>query len=99
MEIVEEFKYLGVIFHFTGSYIFALNYRISQAKRAFAIWWRKCLSWHFQPYMKLLLFKIYVVPVLEYGQKYFSLYSLPSGLADDQSQLHYGIVVRNLRYA
>ena len=64
---MEEIKYLGVIFHFTGSYIFALNYRISQAKRAFAIWWRKCISWHFQPYMKLLLFKIYVVPVLEYG--------------------------------
>ena len=67
VEVVDEFKYLGVIFHFTGSYLHALNYRLAQAKRSFAIWWRKCHAWKFSPDIALLLFKIYVVPALEYG--------------------------------
>ena len=62
VEVVDEFKYLGVIFHFTGSYIYAMRYRLQQARRAFAIWWRKCVAWKFQAPMALLLFKICVIP-------------------------------------
>jgi hypothetical protein len=67
LEIVEEFKYLGVMFHATQRCSAARQYRLQQGKRLVAAWLRTCDFWLFRPDMVINQFKTCVLPAMEYG--------------------------------
>jgi hypothetical protein len=67
IKVVESFKYLGLLFHESGRKVYMIKHRLLQSKRAFAIWKRRCSVWLLNGYMAERLFKVCVLPVLEYG--------------------------------
>ena len=66
LEVVDEFKYLGVMFHSSNIHA-ALEHRIIQGKRLVAAWMRRCQVWCFKPDVAVSQFKTCVMPALEYG--------------------------------
>jgi hypothetical protein len=70
IERVTSFKYLGVyVCEGFGlrKYRECVKYRLEQAKRALAIWRRRCHLWFLDPLIAVRLFRTCVAPVLEYG--------------------------------
>ena len=68
LELVESFKYLGVVFHATLKYYKAsIEYRLDQGKRLVAMWIRRCKVWCFRPDVVINQFNTCVLPALEYG--------------------------------
>lgn len=67
LEVVEEFKYLGVYFHARIKETCCIQHRLAQAKRLVAAWMRRCEIWCFKPETVINQFKTCVLPALEYG--------------------------------
>lgn len=72
LEIVHEFKYLGVLFsvnntHGNSRYSASVDHRLKQAKRLVAAWMRRCEIWQFKPDFVVNQFNTCVMPALEYG--------------------------------
>ena len=67
LEIVDEFKYLDVLFHTHIRHTAALEHRLTQSKRLVAMWMRRCQVWCFKPHVAISMFKTSVMPALEYG--------------------------------
>jgi hypothetical protein len=67
IEIVNEFKYLGIMFHAIRRHAITIEHRVAQGKRLIAIWMRRCNVWLINPAMAEQLFKTCVMPALEYG--------------------------------
>jgi len=67
LEVVEEFKYLGIMFHANTRYKAAVEHRLLQGKRLVAAWMRRCNIWCFKPDVVVSQFKTFVLPALEYG--------------------------------
>ena len=67
IEVVEEFKYLGVVFSTDHNYECSISYRLVQGKRLVAAWMRRCKTWMFPAHMVVNQFFTCIVPALEYG--------------------------------
>ena len=67
VEVVEEFKYLGVYFHARNKETCCIQHRLAQAKRLVAAWMRRCQMWCFKPDVVVRQFNTCVLPALEYG--------------------------------
>ena len=67
VEVVEEFKYLGVYFHARNKETCCIQHRLAQAKRLVAAWMRRCQMWCFKPDVVVRRFNTCVLPALEYG--------------------------------
>ena len=72
LEIVSEFKYLGVLFSIHNTrgnsrYCASVDHRLKQAKRLVAAWMRRCEIWNFKPDFVINQFNTCVMPALEYG--------------------------------
>ena len=67
LEVVDEFKYLGVYFHARTKETCCVAHRLSQARRLVAAWMRRCQIWCFKPDVVINQFKTCVMPALEYG--------------------------------
>ena len=67
LETVESFCYLGVPGSNDGSHRVAMEHRVAMARRALGVWSRRCSSFMLRPDTASHLFKVCVLPVLEYG--------------------------------
>ena len=67
LEVVDTFCYLGVPVSSDGSHGAAMEHRVEMARRALAVWSRRCSSFMLRPDTASHLFKVCVLPVLEYG--------------------------------
>ena len=67
IKVVESFKYLGLIFHESGDKKWMILQRLKQARRALAVWRRRCSVWLMDGLVCERLFKTIVLPALEYG--------------------------------
>ena len=67
LEVVETFCYLGVPVSNDGSHRAAMEHRVEMARRALGLWSRRCSSFMLRPDTASHLFKVCVLPVLEYG--------------------------------
>ena len=72
LEIVSEFKYLGVLFsihnaHGNNRYSASIEHRLKQAKRLVATWMRRCEIWNFKPDVVINQFNTCIMPALDYG--------------------------------
>jgi hypothetical protein len=64
--IVEQFRYLGLVFHQSGSWAQMILSRVAAARCAFAVWRRRFATWVLTPRVVERLFKTCVMPVLDY---------------------------------
>ena len=69
LETVQSFCYLGVPVSNDGSHAAAMEHRVQMARRALGMWSRCCTSFMLRPDTASNLFKVCVLPVLEYGLK------------------------------
>ena len=81
VDIVSQFKYLGIIFHEDVMctyhrvnniiqcklYDAAIKFRVSQGRKCLATWLRRCNTWMLNTDLMLTLFKTGAMPALEYG--------------------------------
>jgi hypothetical protein len=67
VELVDTFKYLGVMFAYNGSFVKCRKHIVEQATRAMWCLLRKCRKLALPPSVQLTLFDQTVVPVLLYG--------------------------------
>ena len=68
LRIVEEFKYLGIMFHSTQkTYQTMIQYRLQQAKKMVGVWMRTCEFWLFPVDVVINQFMTCILPVMEYG--------------------------------
>ena len=67
LKIVDEFKYLGVMFHATDKYRACIEHRLQQGKRLLACWMMRCKVWSFRPELVINQFNTCVLPAIEYG--------------------------------
>lgn len=67
VEIVDMFKYLGIMFGYNGTFTKCRKYVIEQATKAMWCLIRKCRRLSLPPSIQLSLFDQLVVPVLLYG--------------------------------
>jgi hypothetical protein len=68
LEVVHEFKYLGVMFSSRRTkYNVCIEHRLAQSKRLVAAWMRRCHVWSFKPDTVISQFKTCIMPALEYG--------------------------------
>ena len=83
IEQVDDFKYLGVMMHYTGSLTPALSYLCKAAKRAMFGLQRRCqqLSIH-DPILKCKLFDTLVKPILSYCCEIWSVHGNATALAE-----------------
>ena len=49
IEIIKEFKYLGVMLHAERKYSRSIEHRLQQSKLLVAAWMRRCEIWRFKP--------------------------------------------------
>lgn len=97
VEIVNKFKYLGVMFHenvectCTAStvagmrvrkYSSAIAHRIQAGRGCLARWMRQCRTWIFQPNLVINLFKTWVMPAFEYGVGFWGVELVRSSSKD-----------------
>ena len=64
---LDDFKYLGVMFHATRRRAATIEHRVSQGKRLLAAWVRRCQMWSMKPAMASQMFRTCVMPALEYS--------------------------------
>ena len=69
LEIVSDFKYLGVLFSIHNTrgnnrYCATVEHRLKQAKRLVAAWMRRCEIWNFKPDFVINQFNTCVMPAL-----------------------------------
>ena len=67
LDTVQSFCYLGVPVSNDASQTTAMEHRVLMARRALAMWSRRCTSFMMRPDTASYLFKVCVQPVLEYG--------------------------------
>ena len=67
VEVVEEFKYLGIQIHSSKRYQASIDYRIKQGRRLQTPRTRRCQIWRFKPDIVMKQFKTCVLPAMEYG--------------------------------
>ena len=67
IEIVPQYKYLGIIMHETQQEAALMHHRLNQGKKAMANWIRRVYVWRFKPRMASKLFMTCVLPAFEYG--------------------------------
>ena len=76
IELVHEFKYLGLLFHESGRKRFMIEHRLLQARRGLAMWRRRCSIWMLNGRVAERLFKMCVL--LEYGVALWGAYGFAS---------------------
>ena len=64
---MSSFKYLGLIFHESGDRSCMIEQRLRQARRALALWRRRCSVWMMNGRVCECLFKTIVMSALEHG--------------------------------
>ena len=69
LEIVQEFKYLGVIFNYNGSFVKNRKHVYEQAQRAMFNLWRRSRQLDLPLDIQLELFDTLIMPILTYGCK------------------------------
>jgi hypothetical protein len=67
IEAVSEFCYLGVPVSEDGEWRQAVVHRLAMARRALGMWSRRCTALMLRPDTAAHIFKVCVLPVLEYG--------------------------------
>ena len=67
LSVVEQFKYLGLVFHESGSWTQMILNRLHAAKSLIAIWRRRFCTWVFNSCIVQRLFTTCVMPALDYG--------------------------------
>ena len=67
IEAVSEFCYLGVPVSEEGEWHQAVAHRLAMARRALGMWSRRCTALMLRPDTASHIFKVCVLPVLEYG--------------------------------
>jgi len=67
IEAVSEFCYLGVPVSEDGGWRQAAVHRLAMARRALGMWSRRCIALMLRPDTASHIFKVCVLPVLEYG--------------------------------
>lgn len=70
LETVNEYKYLGVLLHCTGTWTLAKNDLVSRATRAVCVLWSNVKKFGYMPQKTLLsIFDSKVLPILLYGSE------------------------------
>ena len=69
LQVVDFFRYLGVIFSRDGKVDQAIQTRVSAANKVFGMFVRRVTAWMFDPYMGSRMVTTYVRPVLLYGSE------------------------------
>ena len=80
LEVVDSFKYLGIVFHASHAFAAAASPRVAAARRAMHATRRRCAELGLtRTSMQLRLFDVFVTPVLSYGAEIWAPQLLAQG--------------------
>ena len=66
-KVVDDFKYLGVVFHYTGHFNVNQDYLVGKALKAMNFLLNKCSEFYIKPKILCQLFDTFVGSILNYS--------------------------------